>query len=438
MSRHILFLFGILTAGFLLFGCAGNTPVAQVSNNITFTTGVGTGAQNVVALPAALEGAAYAATITPSGGAQPYRCESIPPGSMIIGTIQLNAACVIAGNAPVLSPGTTHGIYPVRFNIIDNNGVVAGPFDLALEVVKSQGQDQGQQQGQQVNPDIPTLILPQHLPNATVFRAYNQTFLVQGGTPPYQAMACKWNGGYGNIMGLEADIQDGVLNIRGIPRNEDVGEYDISCCIFVKAGSSELACWNTTLSVEKVEETWAGTFQTKRSACRSIYTQARQGELSGTWTATITIPARLPDLLADSTLYDLDSVRYHSTTKVSWDGSESVAQQCADIVEGGRSVPTYYTAFGGSASVQPRFDVDYSRSANLSFYSEDINLPMLPGGFCSDGWIKPTGKCSYLDDAQSGIELVPTSTGENRIEGNILGYFASDAVSGTFTLTKVK
>jgi hypothetical protein len=120
---------------FFLSGCAGGSTVAPVSKGITFGTGVGSGSQNFAVLPAGKESQLYSAKITPSGGSAPYSCKSVPAGSAIAGTIRLYEDCSIAGVAPYLSPGTTRAAFPVKFQVIDSKGVVAGPFDLTLEVI---------------------------------------------------------------------------------------------------------------------------------------------------------------------------------------------------------------------------------------------------------------------------------------------------------------
>jgi len=138
--KHGRLIFMMLGLIFLL-SCT-KTPVAPVSNAITFDTGVGVGIANTVALPVAMEGQPYTVAINPIGGNAPHVCESVPPNSFITGTIALGNNCVIAGNAPMLSPETTHGIYPVVFTIRDTNNVLSGPFNLALEVIKREQQGQ--------------------------------------------------------------------------------------------------------------------------------------------------------------------------------------------------------------------------------------------------------------------------------------------------------
>lgn len=142
MTEKKKFIFITFLLMLFIVGCT-KTPVAPVSNTITFDTGVGAGAANIIALPAAIEGQPYSVNIEPTGGAGPYVCDSVPAGSNIIGDIRLTAGCIIVGTAPMLSPGTTHGIYPVVFTIRDANNILSGPFNLALEVVKREQQVQG-------------------------------------------------------------------------------------------------------------------------------------------------------------------------------------------------------------------------------------------------------------------------------------------------------
>jgi len=427
-----ILIISMLLAGVFLFGCTSNSTTAQVSNGITYATGVGAGTQNIAALPAAREGQAYAATITPSGGTSPYICASVPAGSTIIGTIRLNADCTITGTAPILSSGTTHAAYPVKFTITDATGIVAGPFDLALEVIRAENQGQGQQGGvQQNNPNIPTLNLPQPLPNATVFNKYNQSFTVQGGTPPYLAMGCTWNGSY-DYVGLESYIEEGTLKIRGNPREEDVGTYNISCCIFHRADTNEYSCWNTSISVVTVEETWTGAIQTSRYACYHDDMNGPQGRLDGSWTATVTVPAKLSELLANPDTFNADGIERHESTKVIWSGHETATQPCAGIDRG------TYTAIGGTASnVVPRLDVDFgTKPAGLWLTSDNIDYPLLPGGYTTPlipDWVN--------NDALS-ITLVPTSINESMISGDVVNGLGSYSLQtdkvGTFTLTRVK
>jgi len=431
MKNSMLFM-GILFLGILLFGCTGQSTTAQVSHGITYTTGVGTGAQNIAALPAALEGQAYSAGITPSGGTAPYTCASVPAGSVIIGSIRLNADCTITGTAPILSSGTTHAAYPVRFTVTDANNIVAGPFDLALEVIREENQGQGQiVVGQQVNPNLPTLNLPSQLPNASLFKNYNQSFTIHGGILPYLSKACEWNDGNGKQpIGIYAYVENDALLILGTPQEVDVGKYNLSCCIFDSPSSNAYSCGNTSISVLNDEETWTGTFQTSRGACYNIDTKLYYGKLGGSWTATITVPVRLAELMSDSNNFDTDEIR--NIMKTVWSGSESVTEQYENVNVYRHTMVNL--AVGGSVSnVKARSTVyGGEQFAPLDLNTDDINLPLLPGG-CQD--YNFDGEPTTLERSISSLILIPKSINETIITGTIdLG----GVEQGTFTLTKVK
>jgi hypothetical protein len=134
-------LFVLALALLFISGCTDLNPnnlasiAPATSHGITFSTGLGFGGKNVSALPQATESQQYSAAITPLGGSPPYTCQSVPGGSVIAGTIQLNPDCSVSGVAPALPSGQPSQVYPVQFTITDSNGTVAGPFGLSLLVV---------------------------------------------------------------------------------------------------------------------------------------------------------------------------------------------------------------------------------------------------------------------------------------------------------------
>jgi hypothetical protein len=420
---------GILFLGLFLLGCAGQSTTAQVSHGITYTTGVGAGAQNIAALPAAKEGQPYAATVTPQGGTPPYVCSSVPAGSTIINDIRLNANCTIVGTAPILPSGTTHAAYPVKFMIADANGVVAGPFDLVLEVVRSENQGQGQQGGvQQINPNVPTLNLPSRLPNATVGKEYNYTLKASGGTGPYMySLNPRWDISSfpGSVYFDESN--DGILHIHLNWINE-TAIYPLSLCVYDAKGNE--GCENTSLTVTTTIEEWTGTFQTSRDVwCDQTGAGAvRDGKLAGSWTVTITTPTSLVDTLA------LDYVGTYWSPNVygqpyfegKWSGSESVTKQCTE--------PKYGVAVPGSVSDLPTYVHVSNHEIDLGASQE--GEMMLTGGYsCS------SCSSSGAMTSQSGYALLnTTSISDAKISGtvSIYEYTIDLREIGTFTLTKVK
>ena len=409
--HNFVLIISLLLIGAFLFGCAGQSTTAQVSHGITYTTGVGTGAQNIASLPAAREGQPYSAAITPSGGSPPYRCTSVPAGSAIIGDIRLNEGCTITGTAPILSSGTTHAAYPVKFMITDASGTVAGPFDFALEVVREENQGQvnvGQPGGQQ-----PIIQLPQQLPNATVGKEYNYTLKASGGAGgPYSFhVDPRWDAN--SFPGSSYD-GNGVLHITLYWINETT-TYPLSLCVYDNEMNE--GCGNTSLTVIAIGEEWTGTLQTSRDICGYWIgaDYAYGGKLTGSWTIALKVPTSLVDALnfdyaAINLGYWWPAIYGQPFIEAKWSGSESATPQCTS--------QSYGVGIPGSVSDLPPY-VHVSKDQIVLEAPE--GEMMLPGGFPS----------------HSAIMLKSTSVSDTKISGSIeVGYENKEI--GTFTLTRIK
>ena len=100
----------------LLFGCTGSGGANgnAFATNVTFTDSSGVA---VATLPAAYSGQFYSADIFPTAGKAPFSCDMVQ-GAGLPGTIDFNpGTCTLAGQAPILSGGTSKGEYPFGFYI---------------------------------------------------------------------------------------------------------------------------------------------------------------------------------------------------------------------------------------------------------------------------------------------------------------------------------
>ena len=330
---------------------------------------------------------------------------------MIIGTIHLNADCTIDGAAPMLSPGTTHAAYPVKFTIVDASGIVAGPFDLVLEVVKAEAQGQGQQGGvQQNNPNLPVLNLPTQLPPAYGGKNYSYAPLYGGGTGPY------WFSIEQSLPPLlYQEWANGTITGRADRHDEDT-KYDFSICVHDSMGA--VACGNTSLTVISTKETWTGTLQTSRPMCGyepsgSHGGWAYESSLSGSWTTTFTVPSSLVESLAAPK--DYIYFVYTATSGI-WSGSESSTRQCSSK-----------QVTGGSVSDVPIYA--YVEDGIIRLINKDSGNWLLPGGVAY-----PDG----IAEQELEISLVPTSVSNTTISGTILLIYPRQNATGTFALTRVK
>jgi hypothetical protein len=347
---------------------------------------------------------------------------------MIIGTIHLNADCTIDGAAPMLSPGTTHAAYPVKFIITDATGIVAGPFDLALEVVKVEAQGQQQGGGQQNNPNLPVLNLPAQLPPAYGGKNYSYIVNASGGAGGPYSFSMGPGSEQSLPVGLYVDWANGTIMGKTELHDNDT-RYDLTICAQDNLYTG--TCGNTSLMVLSTKETWAGTFQTSRPVCGSWPKEGwtYESSLSGSWTATFTIPTSLLESLAGPENYQYFG---EAQTSGTWSGSESPTKECVG--------PSIGRAIGGSDSNVPIYayvnDIT-SMDDKRPMKGKYILLTVAAGNY-----ILPGGE-TYIDREGIGgqelsIDLVPASISNTTITGTVWINYAADNGIGTFTLTRVK
>ena len=322
--------------------------------------------------------------------------------------------------------------YKTRVVPHDSNGKTDESFiDRVIEIATGKGKEtkepseKGKGAVTEMGKNPPRIDMPSKLPDAPIFKEYNVPLVISGGEPPY-LYGYQWNGKQAQTI----EVGEGGL-IRGRPREEEMGDYSLNVCVY---GSNQAySCSDLSVSVVKEEETWTGTFHTSRTACYDFDSDTSQGRFEGTFTATMTIPARLADLISNPSDFSTESIFSYDKKyyQFIWSWSESVADQCRDVTK----YDTYhYQAIGKSVSHnEARISIWYGKPNGMIGLSSDWKFPLLPGVY--DQYRRDISESTPSGSIDS-ILLIPASINDAEIKG-IIKYSPDSVEIGTFTLTKV-
>ena len=193
-------------------------------------------------------------------------------------------------------------------------------------------------------------------------------------------------------------------------------DYQIVCNILCVWWTCEET--DTTTAAEK-SETWAGQFATDRFVCGDS-TEGYSGELTGNFMATFTVPRSLVDAL-EKELGNIDQWE----TSGSWEGSESVAQQCLSYGNPSKE----YEAVEGSVSGVP-IEVAARQYQGVIYLQAKSGTEgvLFPGQWRGIGDRISVGSGGSI----SSIQLELTSISDSTMTGE----FDLNPGTGTFTLTK--
>ena len=322
--------------------------------------------------------------------------------------------------------------YKTRVVPHDRNGKTDQSFiDRVIEIATGKGKETKEPSEKEkgavteMGKNPPRIDMPSKLPDAPIFKEYNVPLVISGGEPPY-LYGYRWNGKQAQTI----EVGEGGL-IRGRPREEEMGDYSLNVCVY--GNNQAYSCSDLSVSVVKEEETWTGTFHTSRTACYDFDSDTSQGRFEGTFTATITIPARLADLISNPSDFSTESIFSYDKKyyQFIWSGSESVADQCRDVTKYDNY---HYQAIGKSVSYnEARISIWYGEPNGMIGLSSDWKFPLLPGVY--DRYRRDISESTPSGSIDS-IILIPTSINDAEIKG-IIKYSPDSVEIGTFTLTKV-
>jgi hypothetical protein len=168
-------------------------PGGVASNGLIFTVTGSAVTITTTAVPQGAPGAAYAFTLTATGGAAPYTWSTttVAPG------LTLNSSGAIAG-----TPTT------------------AGTFNFTAQVTDSVGQAASKTFSITITGSAFSITTASPLPGGTVGQNYMQALTASGGTPPY-----RWTAGPGLPSGMTLDPASGVIS--GIPTTGGVFDFTV-------------------------------------------------------------------------------------------------------------------------------------------------------------------------------------------------------------------
>jgi hypothetical protein len=177
------------------------------------------------ALPAAIEGSAYSATLTARGGTPDYKW-TVTAGSALPSWLSLDPKGILAGLPPSLSLGSTMNISPPFSVTCSDAKGLAQAINWTITIIKA---------GPTLTPVNGTLTVNQ--PGTT------QVATASGGTPPYHFFSDTFASG-GPPLGTVVDV-DG--NLKGTAGKD--GVYTFGVCVADLVGAED--CQPTSVTVSE-------------------------------------------------------------------------------------------------------------------------------------------------------------------------------------------
>jgi hypothetical protein len=211
------------------------------------------------ALPAAIEGSAYSATLTARGGTPDYKW-TVTAGSALPSWLSLDSKGILAGLPPSLSLGSTMNISPPFSVTCSDAKGMAQAINWTITIVKA---------GPTLTPVNGTLTVNQ--PGTT------QVATASGGTPPYYFFSDTFASGappLGTVVGVDGNLkgtaaQQGVYAF-GVCVADLVGAADCRpTSVTCNAGQTGSSCWYDSTSNLSWEVTPSGGSETWQSAVDS-------------------------------------------------------------------------------------------------------------------------------------------------------------------------
>jgi 3D (Asp-Asp-Asp) domain-containing protein len=232
---------------------------------------------NSAALPAAIEGQSYSATLSATGGT-PHYTWSVTNGSALPSWLSLNPQGVLSGKAPVLPGGSTGRITPsFSLTCTDNTGL-SQAIQETVTIVKA-----------------PPTLIP--VPGTLMVNQFGSVLVATatGGTPTYNFYSDSFATG-APPLGTSIDLGG---HLFGTPTKE--GAYSFGICVADIVGATNCNTTSVTVAAGQttppppsdISGTWAGTYAypTNYAFSANVCNNLQNITESGTMTMTLSSTA---------------------------------------------------------------------------------------------------------------------------------------------------